>query len=125
MNSFTIPQHLKGDPNNPARVLRSKLMAEHLGLSPEMGISLFADPLSALPYFQRPWYVGSRRQPLSFFGSLAPDIGLGTSDSIGGQLLWLTIGALRESIKTELWRSLADPTTSLEPTPRLDGPQYP
>ncbi len=37
MNSFTIPQRLRSDPTNPARILRSRLMAEHLGLSPENG----------------------------------------------------------------------------------------
>src|SRR5205814_2668724 len=71
MDSFTIPQHLRGDPTNPARILRSRLMAEHMGLSPEMGMALFADPISAIPYFtSRTWYEGSRRQPLLFFGSL-------------------------------------------------------
>jgi phosphatidylserine/phosphatidylglycerophosphate/cardiolipin synthase-like enzyme len=125
MNSFTIPQHLKGDPNNPARILRCRLMAEHLGLPPEMGISLFADPISAIPYFTRPWYIGSRRQPLEFFGSVPPDVSLGTSDTIGGAVLGITVGALREVIKGDLWRSLVDPTTELQPMPRLDGPEYP
>lgn len=125
MNSFTLPQHLKGDPNNPARILRCRLWAEHLGLSPEMGLSLLADPISALSYFQRPWYIGSRRQPLDFFGSVPPDVKLGTSDSIGGELLGLAIGSLREIIKGDVWRSLVDPTTELQPTPRLDGPEFP
>jgi hypothetical protein len=125
MNSFTIPQHLKGDPNNPARVLRCRLMAEHLGLPPEMGISLFADPISALPFFQRSWYTGSRRQPLTFFGSVPPDVSLGTSDSIGGAVLGLTVGALREVVKGDVWRSLVDPTTELQTMPRVDGPEYP
>src|SRR5262249_48609911 len=125
MNAFAIPQHLKGDPGNPARLLRCRLMTEHLGLPPKIGLSLLADPISALSYFTRPWDVRSHRQPLSFFGSLPPDVSLGTSDSIGGTLLGLAIGTLREVIKTETWRSLVDPTTELEPAPRLDGPEYP
>ena len=125
INSFTIPQHLKGDPNNPARTLRCRLWAEHLGLPPEMGLSLLADPSSALAYFQRPWFIGSRRQPLDFFGSVPPDVKLGTSDTIGGEFLGLTIGSLREVIKTEVWRSLVDPTTELEAAAHPDGPEFP
>jgi phosphatidylserine/phosphatidylglycerophosphate/cardiolipin synthase-like enzyme len=129
LNSFTVPQHLKGDPANPARLLRCRLWAEHLGLPPEMGISLLADPLSAIPLFTaRSWYNGCRRQPLSFFGSTTPDVGLGTSDSIGGQILKLMIVVTEEKAKPEAWRLLVDPTTALEPLPlhgpRRDGPEY-
>jgi phosphatidylserine/phosphatidylglycerophosphate/cardiolipin synthase-like enzyme len=127
LNSFTLPQHLKGDPDNPARLLRCRLWAEHLGLPPEMGISLLADPLSAIPLFTaRSWYNGCRHQPLTFFGSTPPDIGLGTSDSIGGQILQLTIGLANElAVKPEAWRLLVDPTTSLELPPLQNGPEYP
>ncbi len=127
LSSFTLPQHLKGDPANPARLLRCRLWAEHLGLPPEMGISLLADPLSAIPLFTaRSWYHGCRRQPLTFFGSTPPDVGLGTSDSIGGQILQLTIGLANElAVKPEAWRALVDPTTALEPPPRHNGPEYP
>lgn len=131
LDSFTIPQHLKGDSANPARVLRGRLWAEHLGLPAEMGISLFADPLSAIPYFQaRSWYNGSHRQPLTFFGSTPPITALGTSDTIASEILKITIGELEETAKTEVWRSLIDPTTLLEPPPpggrpRRDGPEYP
>ncbi len=125
MNSFTIPQHLRGDPANPARLLRSRLMAEHAGLSPEMGQSLFADPLSAIEYFtQRSWYQGAPRQPLGFFGSLPPDVSLGTSDSLGGWLLGVLIGILREAAVHEVWPLLVDPTTSLD-TGTNKGPEFP
>jgi hypothetical protein len=134
LNSFTLPQHLKGDPANPARLLRCRLWAEHLGLPPEMGISLLADPLSAIPLFTaRSWYNGCRRQPLAFFGSTPPDIRLGTSDSKLIQILKLTIGGAEEAAKHEAWRLIVDPTTELEPPskppnppqPRSNGPEYP
>jgi phosphatidylserine/phosphatidylglycerophosphate/cardiolipin synthase-like enzyme len=126
ITTFAVPQHLKSDPANPARLLRCQLWAEHLGLPPQIGLSLFFDPISAIPYFQsRSWYSGSRWQPLSFFGSQAPDRTLDSSDTIAGEILQLTIGALQQTIKGDVWRSLVDPTTSLEPGPRHDGPEYP
>jgi phosphatidylserine/phosphatidylglycerophosphate/cardiolipin synthase-like enzyme len=125
-NAFAVPLALKSDPTNPARLLRARLWAEHLGLPPEMGLSLFADPLSAIPYFKtRSWYAGSRHQPLSFLGSTPPDISLSTSDSIGSQMLWLTVGAARDAAKGDLWRSLVDPGSASLPAPLHDGPEYP
>jgi phosphatidylserine/phosphatidylglycerophosphate/cardiolipin synthase-like enzyme len=126
MDSFTIPQHLRGDPANPARVLRSRLMAEHLGLTPEIGESLFADPISALPYFTlRSWYEGSRRQPLSFFGSLPPNVPIGTGSSIPSFLLQILVGALADAAKPDVWPLFADPSTTLDATPSAKGPDYP
>jgi len=127
MNSFTIPQRLRSDPTNPARILRSHLMAEHLGVSPEMGQSLFADPISALPYLNTTtWYEGAHRQPLSFFGSAPPDVPIGPSSSIPGFLLQILIGIARETAgKADVWPLMADPTTILDPTSTVSGPEYP
>jgi phosphatidylserine/phosphatidylglycerophosphate/cardiolipin synthase-like enzyme len=126
MNSFTIPQHLRGDPKNPARILRSRLFAEHLGLSPEMGLALFADAPAALPYFAaRTWYEGSKVVPLSFFGSVPLDVPIGTGSSIPSFLLQVLIGALHDAAKPDVWPMLADPTTTLQPVPRVKGPNFP
>jgi hypothetical protein len=125
MNSFTIPQHLRGDPTNPARILRTRLMAEHAGVSAEMGQSLFADPVAALHYFtSRSWYQGAPRQPLGFFGSMPTDVNLGTADTVGGWILHLLIGAAEETATPDVWPLLVDPTTSLDPSP-AKGPHYP
>lgn len=125
INSFTVPQHLKGAPDNPARVLRCRLMAEHMGLSPEMGQSLFADPISAIEYFARSWYQGSHRTGLDFFGSVPPDVSIGTGDSVGSILLHALIGGLQAAAKTDVWTLLADPTTALDPSPGSKGPGFP
>jgi phosphatidylserine/phosphatidylglycerophosphate/cardiolipin synthase-like enzyme len=126
MDSFTIPQHLRSDPTNPARILRSRLMAEHMGLSPEMGLALFADPISAIPYFtSRTWYEGSRRQPLTFFGSLPPDVPIGESGSIPGFLAQILFGSIRDAAKPDIWPLLADPTTASDPNPTAKGPDLP
>jgi hypothetical protein len=87
---------------------------------------LFADPISAIPYIAtRSWYQGAQRQPLGFFGSLPPDVSLGTSDTFGGWLLGTLIGALCEAAVHDVWPLLADPTTTLDPTPAKKGPEYP
>ena len=126
INSFTIPQGLRSDPSNPARILRSRLMAEHLGLTPEMGQALFADPISVLALYNKTWYEGAHRQSLSFFGSAPPDVPIGPSASIPGFVLQTAIGLARmTAAKADVWPLLADPTTSLDPSPASKGPEYP
>jgi phosphatidylserine/phosphatidylglycerophosphate/cardiolipin synthase-like enzyme len=128
INSFTISEHLKSDPSNPARLLRCRLWAEHLGLPSEVGISLLADPLSAILLFKaRNWYQGSHRQPLSFIYSGSPptaSVGL-TSNAIMEALQIASASLSVTALKDEIWPSLADPTTELQPTPRKPGPNYP
>ena len=125
IDSFTIPQHLRSDPTNPARILRSRLMAEHLGLTPEMGHALFADPISAIPYFKRTWYEGSRRQPLSFFGSLPPDVPIGPSGSIPGFLLNVLIGSLQATAKPDVWPLAPIRRRATDPNPTCQGAGLP
>jgi phosphatidylserine/phosphatidylglycerophosphate/cardiolipin synthase-like enzyme len=138
IHSLTIPQHLRGDPRNPARVLRSQLLGDHLGLGPEMGQSLFADPISAFQLFPaRTWYQGSHAvplgyapsRPLPFFGSAPPSVPLGTGDSIGSFILGVTIPTLQEAAMHDVWPLLVDPTTKLDPSavaqPPSIGPDYP
>jgi phosphatidylserine/phosphatidylglycerophosphate/cardiolipin synthase-like enzyme len=126
INALALPQHLKRDPSNPARVLRCHLWAEHLGLSPEMGPSLFADPLSALPYFDRPWFAGNRWQPLTWSGAPTDtELGFSFTDSIAMQFLQLAVGAGTEHYKSTLWPLLVDPTCISDPNADKPGPEYP
>jgi phosphatidylserine/phosphatidylglycerophosphate/cardiolipin synthase-like enzyme len=127
MDAFTIPQHLLGDTRNPARVLRSRLMAEHAGLTPEMGLSLFADPLGVIPYFARPWQTGSHRVPMDFFdGALPLGVEIKTSGSALSAVLNLMMGTAQIAAEPEAWKLIVDPLTSTVPPPPLaPGPQYP
>jgi hypothetical protein len=126
LNSFTVPQHLIGDPRNPARTLRARLMAEHMGLSTEIGQALFADPHSAFAYFAaRSWYEQSHWQSLDFFGSLPPDVPIGTAGSAAGFILQILIPASRDAAKPDVWPLLADPTSGLDPNPQAKGPDLP
>ena len=124
INAMAMPQHLKRDPANPARVLRCQLWGEHLGLTPEMGLSLLADPLSALPYFDRPWFAGNRWQPLTWSGVLDDaEQGFSSSDTIGAELIKLAVGTLENLEKSTFWPILVDPTTFSDPNPTLPGPE--
>jgi phosphatidylserine/phosphatidylglycerophosphate/cardiolipin synthase-like enzyme len=126
INALTIPQHLKRDPANPARLLRCSLWAEHMGLTPEMGLSLLADPLSALPYFDRPWFAGNRWQPLAWAGvETDTQLGFSSSDSIAMEFLNLAVGAGEDAYKPTLWPLLVDPTCTSDPNSDKPGPEYP
>jgi phosphatidylserine/phosphatidylglycerophosphate/cardiolipin synthase-like enzyme len=126
MNVFAVSEHLKRDPANPALRLRTQLWAEHLGLPPEMGLSLLADPLSALKFFGRSWYRGTHWQPLATFGdgTQPPVVAL----SVGSSAVSAAIGAIKDLVlvtdKTTIWATAVDPTTSLDPNtgPGDQGP---
>ena len=125
INAIALPQNLKRDPLNPARVLRCKLWGEHLGLTPEMGLSLLADPLSAVPYFDRPWLAGNRWQPLDWAGepSDTTQPSFTSSDSLMSDLLTAAIGSVEQLDKRTFWSVLVDPTTFSDPNPTSAGPE--
>jgi len=126
INAITMPQHLKRDPVNPARRLRCQLWGEHLGLTPEMGLSLLSDPLSALPYFDRPWFAGNRWQPLNWSGDQPDDLlGFSSADSFAMELLNLAVGAATDAYKPLLWPALVDPTSTSDLNAGIPGPEYP
>ena len=124
INAMALPQHLKRDPANPARILRCQLWGEHLGLTPEMAISLLSDPLSALPYFDRPWLAGNRWQPLSWAGEPSDaELGFSSSDTIGMELIKLAFGSVEHLEEGILWPVLVDPTSSTDPNQQIPGPR--
>jgi phosphatidylserine/phosphatidylglycerophosphate/cardiolipin synthase-like enzyme len=127
IDSCTISEFLKSDPDNPARLLRCRLWAEHLGISPEAGISLLADPQSAIALFKaRNWYKGGHRQPLSFiYAGTPPVASIGLSTNFFAQLIEAGAAAIDQTVlKADIW-PIADPTSGIEPAPRAPGPSYP
>jgi phosphatidylserine/phosphatidylglycerophosphate/cardiolipin synthase-like enzyme len=116
IHTFTLPASLKRDPTNPALRVRCRVWAEHFGLPPEMGLSLLADPVSALAYFDRSWYRGSRWQPLRWTtAGQAPAIAIPTVGNILLQLLAIAEGALLDDEKSPIWAAMVDPTTANDP----------
>jgi phosphatidylserine/phosphatidylglycerophosphate/cardiolipin synthase-like enzyme len=117
IHAFALPQALKRDPANPALRLRCQVWAEHLGLPPELGLSLLADPRSALSYFDRSWYRGSRWR--SLLGALGPDetpaIGMPLAGSLFQTALGIFALAVQGAEVSELWAALVDPTSAGDP----------
>ena len=116
MNVFAVPEHLRRDPANPALRLRCQLWAEHFGLPREMGLSLLADPISALHFFDRSWYRGSHWLPLLFGSSTEPPaVTLSTPNSLPALLVAMVEDVITVAQKSTIWATLVDPTTSLDP----------
>jgi phosphatidylserine/phosphatidylglycerophosphate/cardiolipin synthase-like enzyme len=117
IHAFALPQALKRDPLNPALRLRCRIWAEHLGVPPEMGLSLLADPASALAYFDRSWYRGSRWR--SLLGALGPDEAPAIPMPVGGSAFMTAVGLVEGFIEhhdmSEIWAGVADPTTAGDP----------
>jgi phosphatidylserine/phosphatidylglycerophosphate/cardiolipin synthase-like enzyme len=115
-NVLAVPEHLRRDPNNPALRLRCQLWAEHFGLPPEMGLSLLADPISALPFFDRSWYRGSHWLPLQFGSSTEPPaVVLSTPSSLPALLLAMVKNIVTTAQESTIWATVVDPTTTLDP----------
>jgi phosphatidylserine/phosphatidylglycerophosphate/cardiolipin synthase-like enzyme len=118
IHAFAIPPSLKRDPTNPALRLRCRIWAEHLGLPPELGLSLLADPQSSLAYFDRSWYRGSRWQRLqSQSASDPPAVGIPVLSSAAGLLLGLAAAVVvsGDVDRDNLWASFVEPTTLNDP----------
>jgi phosphatidylserine/phosphatidylglycerophosphate/cardiolipin synthase-like enzyme len=116
MNVFAVPEHLRRDPANPALRLRCQLWAEHFGLPVEMGLSLLADPLSALQFFGRSWYRGTHWLPLQFGSSAEPPaVILSTPSSLPALCIALIKDVVTVAQESSIWATLVDPTTLLDP----------
>jgi hypothetical protein len=126
INSFTIPQTLLAPGDNPARALRTRLWAEHLGIPPEMGGALLADVPAAFELWRRAFFAGNRFVPVEY-ARTRPTAGasLGGSDGTafktvlktGTFALALTDAVLVETVLDELWNKVVDPTSGIDPHP--------
>jgi PLD-like domain len=125
VNVFVVPEHLRRDPANLALRLRCQLWADHFGLPVEMGLSLLADPLSALPFFNRSWYRGSHWLPLLFGSSTEPPaVVLSTPGNLIALVAALVEDVVTVAQKSTFWATVVDPTTSMDPNtaPGDEGP---
>ena len=90
-----------------------------------MGLSLLADPISALSFFDRSWYRGTHWQPLRFDSAAAPPaVALSTGSSFGTTLLAVVKDVVLTTEKSTIWATAVDPTTAtdLHTTPADRGP---
>ena len=120
IHAFAIPQDLKGAADNPARDLRTRLWAEQLGLSPAMGAALLADPIAGFELFRRSSYQGNRFVPLDQLKVPTPllgDLSIPGPDWVGN-LLKFTIQNVLELESDDIFNTLSDPTSAIDPDPR-------
>jgi phosphatidylserine/phosphatidylglycerophosphate/cardiolipin synthase-like enzyme len=126
MNAMVVPGRLRAAADNPVRSIRCRLWADHLGLPPQLAESELADPIAALKHFERPRAAGNLLTRFDLFDDMGPDgIEIQTKDAIEIlQTVFSGLGQVGGDIaKAAIWRTLIDPTTSLDPFP--DAPPFP
>jgi phosphatidylserine/phosphatidylglycerophosphate/cardiolipin synthase-like enzyme len=129
ITTFVIPQDLRGAADNPARDLRTRLWAEQLGLAPDMGAPLLADPIAGFELFRRSRYQGNRFVPLTELALPTPTLGdLPTlTDALpdwAKQFLQFGVQITLEAESDNIFNTLSDPTTLIDPHP-TPGPGLP
>jgi hypothetical protein len=120
---------LRGAADNPARDLRTRLWAEHLGLAPEMGAALLSDPMAGFEFFRRSRYQANRFTPLNELALPTPTLNdmpalMDVLPEWVKQVLQLGVQVTLEALSKEIFNTLSDPTTSIDPNP-LPGPDLP
>jgi phosphatidylserine/phosphatidylglycerophosphate/cardiolipin synthase-like enzyme len=117
-----VPQALRGSPSNPARVLRTRLWAEHLGIPPAMGPAVLADPVAASDLFFRSRWVGNRFAPSSSvdptpYFPVDVDLYPVTFFQILKQLIPALENTTANIAHLRVWNYLIDPTSYLQAEP--------
>jgi phosphatidylserine/phosphatidylglycerophosphate/cardiolipin synthase-like enzyme len=123
ITAFAIPQDLRGAADNPARDLRTRLWAEHLGLAPEMGAALLYDPNAAFELFRRSRYQGNRFTQLSELAVPTPTLSTlpDATDALPSwakQFLQFGVEITLEAESNNFFNTLSDPTTPIDPDPK-------
>jgi phosphatidylserine/phosphatidylglycerophosphate/cardiolipin synthase-like enzyme len=118
MNVFAIPEQLKASTENPAKILRTELWAEQLGLPPSMGASLLQDPIAAFELFRRNFYGGNRFVPFSLFDfNDDPELKFSISSNLLANALMNFGMGWFVTHREQLFNTLSDPTTIDDPQP--------
>jgi phosphatidylserine/phosphatidylglycerophosphate/cardiolipin synthase-like enzyme len=129
VQAFAIPQDLRGAADNPARDLRTRLWAEQLGLAPDMGAALLSDPIAGFEFFRRSRYQGNRFTPLTELALPTPTLNdmpalLDVLPEWVKQILQLGLQVTLEAFSKDIFNTLSDPTTGIDPNP-TPGPDLP
>jgi len=129
ITAFAIPQDLRMAADNPARDLRTRLWAEQLGLAPDMGAALLSDPMAGFELFRRSHYQGNRFTPLTELALPTPTLNdlpalMDILPQWVKQLLQLGVQVTLEVFSKDIFNTLSDPTTGIDPDP-LPGPDLP
>lgn len=120
LNAIVVPGRLRAAADNPVRALRCRIWGDHLGLPPHSAEAQLADPLAALPLFHRARAAGNpltRHQLLDNTESEGMEIPLNEPDQMDViKTIFSGLGQVGGDVaKAALWKTLIDPTTSLDP----------
>jgi phosphatidylserine/phosphatidylglycerophosphate/cardiolipin synthase-like enzyme len=121
INVFAIPEALAGARDNPARAARTQLWAEHLGLPPQMGATLLADPVAGFDLFWRSHLLGNRFIPIA---SLDLKASLGASLDVVPATFFSILGLLAGAgtiaanvMYQRIWNLGIEPSSATDPNP--------
>ena len=122
ITAFAIPEELRNSGHNPALDLRTRLWGEQLGLSPELGATLFRDPIAGFELFRRSRYQGNRVVPLNELAVPAPTLSelpelIEQLPSAVSNFIQLTVQVAVEPLSDRIFNTVSDPTTTLESEP--------
>jgi len=123
ITAFAVPEHLRGAADNPARILRTRLWGEQLGLTPALGAALFRDPIAGFELFKRSRYGGNRVVPLTELAvpdptlDKLPEMIEKAIPTIVLNTIKLTLQIWIETLGPDIFDRVSDPTTTLETAP--------
>jgi phosphatidylserine/phosphatidylglycerophosphate/cardiolipin synthase-like enzyme len=122
ITAFAIPEEMRNADHNPALDLRTRLWGEQLGLTPELGATLFRDPIAGFELFKRSRYQGNRVVPLNELAvpvptlSELPDL-IEQLPSAVSNFIQLTLQVAVEPFGDRILNTISDPTTALQSEP--------
>lgn len=113
-----VPGQLRSAVTNPVRDIRCRTWADHLGLPPEAAMAALADPLDALPLFERTRAAGNTLVPYVLLDDMKPQgMEIETANAI--QILGTIFSGLGQIsgdlVRRTIYSTIVDPTTSLDP----------
>jgi hypothetical protein len=122
ITAFAIPEELRNADHNPARDLRTRLWGEQLGLTPQLGATLFRDPIAGFELFKRSRYQGNRVIPLNELAVPVPTLNdlpelIEQLPAAVSNFIQLTLQVALEPLGERIFNTVSDPTTTLENQP--------
>jgi phosphatidylserine/phosphatidylglycerophosphate/cardiolipin synthase-like enzyme len=113
-----VPGRLRAAAVNPVRDIRCRAWADHLGIPPGAATASLADPLEALPLFERTRAAGNLLVPYLLLDDMKPQ-GMAIERENAIQVLGTIFSGLGQLggdlVRRIIYSTIVDPTTSLDP----------
>lgn len=113
-----LPGQLRAAKINPVRDLRCRVWADHLGIAPNAAVAALADPMAALPLFERTRAAGNTLVPYLLLDDMKPQ-GMAIERENAIQILSTIFSGLGQLtgdlVRRIVYSTVVDPTTGLDP----------